>query len=114
MATTAARPTTAFLPFHRASIGRDETEAVVEVLNSGWLTKGPRVGEFENAFARYIGAAHTLAVSSCTAALHLALAAIGLNRGDEVIVPTMTFAASGEVILYFGAQPVLVDCAPGS
>ena len=102
---------TNFLPFHRALIEEEEIRAVVEVLRSGWLTKGPRVHEFEKSFAAYIGASYALAVNSCTAALHLALAAIGLTEDDEVIVPTMTFAASGEVVLYFKARPVLVDCA---
>lgn len=105
---------TNFLPFHRALIEEEEINAVVSVLQSGWLTAGPRVKEFEAAFASYTGASHALAVNSCTAALHLALAAIGIEAGDEVIVPTMTFAASGEVVLYFGAKPVLVDCLPGS
>ncbi|HEY0704007.1 MAG TPA: DegT/DnrJ/EryC1/StrS family aminotransferase [Candidatus Acidoferrales bacterium] len=105
---------TSFLPFHRALIEDAEVRAVLEVLQSGWLTTGPRVKEFESAFARFVGAGHSLAVNSCTAALHLALAAIGLQEGDEVIVPTMTFAASGEVILYFKARPVLVDCLPDS
>lgn len=103
-----------FLPFHRASISAEEIGAVTQVLESGWLTTGPRVKEFEAAFAAYTGATHAIALNSCTAALHLALASIGLSEGDEVIVPTMTFAASGEVILYFNARPVLVDCAPES
>lgn len=103
-----------FLPFHRALIEEEEISAVVEVLRSGWLTSGARVREFEAAFASYTGARHALALSSCTAALHLALAAIGLSEGDEVILPTMTFAATGEVILHFKARPVLVDCKPGS
>src|SRR5271156_6603407 len=97
---------TEFLPFHRASIGSEEIDAVVDVLRSGWLTTGPRVREFEDAFARYTGAPNAVALSSCTAALHLALAAIGLNEGDEGILPTMTFAASGEVVLYFRAKPI--------
>jgi dTDP-4-amino-4,6-dideoxygalactose transaminase len=105
---------TEFLPFHRASIGSEEIDAVVDVLRSGWLTTGPRVREFEDAFARYTGARHAVALNSCTAALHLALAAIGLSEGDEVILPAMTFAATGEVVFYFNARPVLVDCAPGS
>jgi dTDP-4-amino-4,6-dideoxygalactose transaminase len=105
---------TSFLPFHRASIEEDEISAVVEVLQSGWLTTGPRVKEFEEKFGRYVGATHALAVNSCTSALHLALAAIGISEGDEVIVPTMTFAASGEVVLYLKARPVLVDCEVGS
>jgi dTDP-4-amino-4,6-dideoxygalactose transaminase len=99
-----------FLPFHRALIEEEEINAVVEVLQSGWLTTGPRALEFEQKFAAYVGASHAVAVNSCTAALHLALAAVGIAEGDEVIVPTMTFAASGEVVLYFKARPVLVDC----
>jgi perosamine synthetase len=75
---------------------------------------GPKTFEFEQEFARYVGAAHAVAVSSCTAALHLALEAIGLRRGDEVLVPTTTFAATAEVVTYFGATPVLVDVDPRS
>ncbi len=101
---------TDFLPFHRALIEDEEISAVLSVLQSGWLTTGPRVREFEANFARYTGAAHAVAVSSCTAALHLALAAIGIREGDEVIVPTMTFASSGNAVLYFKARPILVDC----
>jgi dTDP-4-amino-4,6-dideoxygalactose transaminase len=109
-----ALATTNFLPFHRALIDEAEINAVLDVLHSGWLTTGPRVKEFEESFARYTGATHALAVTSCTAALHLALAAVGIQAGDEVVLPTMTFAASGEVVLYFRARPVLVDCLPGS
>lgn len=105
---------TTFLPWHRALIEEEEIKAVVEVLQSGWLTTGPRVREFEAAFAKFTGAGHAVAVSSCTAALHLALSAIDLEEGDEVIVPTMTFAASGEVVLYFKGRPVLVDCGRNS
>lgn len=105
---------TGFLPYNRALIEEEEIRAVIEVLQSGWLTTGPRVREFETAFARYIGASHAVAVSSCTAALHLALAAVGIAEGDEVIVPTMTFASSAEVVLYFKARPVLVDCGKGT
>ena len=103
-----------FVPFHRAMIGQEEIKAVTEVLESGWLTTGPRAKQFESAFASCVGASNAIAVGSCTAALHLALAAIDLRERDEVILPTMTFASSGEVILYFGAKPVLIDCAPGS
>lgn len=106
MSTTAAK----FLPFHRALIEEEEINAVLEVMRSGWLTTGPRVREFEVAFARFVGATHAVAFSSCTAALHLALSAVGLKEGDEVILPTMTFASSGEVILFFKAKPVLIDC----
>jgi len=103
--------TTAFLPFHRASIEKEEIDAVLAVLQSGWLTSGPRVKEFESAFARFTGAGHALAVNSGTAALHLALKVCGIGEGDEVILPTMTFAATGEVVLYLKARPVLADCA---
>jgi len=103
-----------FLPFSRALIEEDEINAVVEVLRSGWLTTGPRVREFEAAFAKYIGSEHAVALSSCTAALNLALAAVGVAENDEVIIPTMTFASTAEVILYFKAQPILVDCAANS
>ncbi len=117
MATPAISSATAaadtFLPFHRAAIGNEEIEAAVNVLRSGWLTSGPRVKEFEQNFAAYTRATHAVAVSSCTAALHLALAAVGLEEGDEVLLPTMTFASSGEVVLYFRARPILVDSAPG-
>ena len=112
MSATAAA--VSFLPFHRAMIGDDEVRAVTEVLESGWLTTGPRAKKFEAAFAACVGAENAIAVGSCTAALHLALAAINLQPGDEVILPTMTFASTGEVILYTGAKPVLVDCASGS
>jgi len=100
------------VPFHRADIGDEEIASVVETLQSGWLTSGPRVREFEAAFAAYLGVEHAVAVNSATAALHLALEALGVSRGDEVIVPTMTFAASAEVVTYLGARPVLVDCDP--
>ena len=103
---------TSFLSFHTPDIGDEEISAVVETLRSGWLTTGPRAHEFENAFANYVGAAHAVAVNSCTAALHLALDAIGLRESDEVLVPTMTFAATAEVVHYFKARPILVDCEP--
>jgi dTDP-4-amino-4,6-dideoxygalactose transaminase len=105
---------TSFLPFHRALIEEEEINAVLAVLRSGWMTSGPRAREFERAFAHFTGAPHAISLSSCTAALHLALAAIGLDEGDEVILPTMTFASSGEVVLYFKARPVLVDCGQRS
>jgi len=105
-------PRAAILPFHIPDIGDNEISAVAEVLRSGWLTTGPKVHAFEHAFARYIGVSHAVAVNSCTAALHLALDTVGLREGDEVLVPTMTFAATAEVVLYFKARPVLVDCEP--
>jgi perosamine synthetase len=103
-----------FLPFHVPEIGNEEIDAVVETLRSGWLTTGPKVRQFEEDFGKVVGAGHAVAVNSGTAALHLALDAIGLRPGDEVIMSTMTFTASGEVVLYFGAKPVLVDCCPNT
>ena len=101
-----------FIPFHVPDIDEDEIKGVLEVLRSGWLTTGPKVQQFEKGFATRIGSPHALAVNSCTAALHLALEAVGVKQGDEVIVPTMTFAATAEVVTYFKAKPVLVDCNP--
>jgi dTDP-4-amino-4,6-dideoxygalactose transaminase len=101
-----------FIPFHSPEIGDDEIQSVVDTLKSGWLTTGPKVKRFEDDFAKYIGCRHAVAVNSCTAAMHLALDAIGIREGDEVIVPTMTFAATAEVVVYFKANPVLVDCQP--
>jgi len=98
-----------FLPFSRPSITEREKAAVLEVMDSGWLTTGPRAHEFESRFAEYVGSAHAVALNSATAALHLALEAVGVGPGDEVIVPTWTFAASAEVVIYRGARPVLVD-----
>src|SRR5207244_10883381 len=100
------------VPFFRPEIDDGDIAAVLEVLRSGWLTTGPRVKEFEATFARYVGAPHAVAVSSCTAALHLALAALGLRRGQGVVVPTLTFAATAEVVTYCDATPVFVDVEP--
>jgi perosamine synthetase len=100
------------VPFHLPSIGEEEISEVVETLRSGWLTSGPRVARFEAAFAGVVGARHAIALNSGTAALHLALEAVGIKRGDEVIIPAYTFAATGEVVTYLGARPVLVDCRP--
>lgn len=80
-----------------------------EVLRSGWLTTGPRVREFETAMARFLGVPETLALSSCTAGLHLALAAAGIGPGDEVVVPSLTFAATANVVEHLGARPVFAD-----
>lgn len=102
---------TPFLPFHAPDIGEEEIDAVVDVLRSGWLTTGSKANQFEQEFAAVVGARYAIAVNSCTAALHLALDACGIREGDEVIIPTMTFAATGEAVTYFGARPVLVDCA---
>jgi dTDP-4-amino-4,6-dideoxygalactose transaminase len=100
------------LPFHKPEITDDDVQSVVETLRSGWLTTGPKVKRFEEDFAKYVGCTHAVAVNSGTAALHLALDAIGIKEGDDVIVPTLTFAATAEVVIYFKAKPVLVDCRP--
>jgi perosamine synthetase len=97
------------IPFHLPSIGDAEVAAAAEVLRSGWLTTGARAHAFEASFAERLGVRHALAVNSATAALHLALEASGVGPGDEVIVPTYTFTACGEVCAYLGARPVLVD-----
>ncbi len=99
-----------FLPFHLPSLEEEEIEKVTKVLKSGWITTGPRVKQFEEDFSKYIGCKHSVAANSCTAALHLALDALGLKEGDEVIIPTMTFATTGEVVTYLRNRPVLVDC----
>ncbi len=101
-----------FLPFHVPEIGEEEIQSVIETLRSGWLTTGTKAKQFEAEFAQRIGTRHAVAVNSCTAALHLALEAVGVTEGDEVIVPTMTFAATAEVAYYLKAKPVLVDCRP--
>jgi len=101
-----------YIPFHQPSIGEEEIEAVKQVLASKWLTTGPVTHEFEAEFAAYIGCTHAIAVSSATAALQLAMDAIGLRPGDEVLLPTYTFTATAEVVTYFGAVPVLVDSTP--
>src|SRR5688500_16669267 len=100
------------IPFFRPNIEEAEIQEVVDTLRNGWLTTGPKTKQFEADFARYLGQKHAVAVNSCTAALHLALEAIGLQPGQTVVVPTMTFAATAEVVRYFNAKPLLVDCRP--
>ena len=97
------------IPFARPDIGPDEIERVRAVLESGWLTTGEQVHRLEREVAAYVGAKHAVALNSGTAALHLALEAIGLKADDEVIVPAYTFTATAEVVCYFGAKPVIVD-----
>ena len=100
------------VPFFRPSIGEEEIREVVDCLRSGWLTTGSRTRQFETEFAAAVGAEHAVAVISCSAALHLAVEALGLGPGQAVLVPTMTFAATAEVVRYQGAVPLLVDCDP--
>jgi UDP-4-amino-4,6-dideoxy-N-acetyl-beta-L-altrosamine transaminase len=104
-ASTAAR----FLPFHVPFIEEDDIQAVTDVLRSDWITTGPKVKQFEQNFEKFTQARHAVAVNSGTAALHVALRAVGIKEGDEVLVPTMTFAATAEVVVYLRAKPVLVD-----
>jgi dTDP-4-amino-4,6-dideoxygalactose transaminase len=105
--------TPSFLPFALPDIGEEEIAEVVDSLRSGWITTGPKARRFEQDFAAFIGeGVHAVAVNSATAGLHLALEAIGLGSGDEVLVPTHTFTATAEVVRYFGAEPVLVDIDP--
>ncbi|HKS25307.1 MAG TPA: UDP-4-amino-4,6-dideoxy-N-acetyl-beta-L-altrosamine transaminase [Thermoanaerobaculia bacterium] len=100
------------LPYSRQTIDDDDVRAVVAALRSEWLTTGPAVAEFERAFADATGAAHAVAVSSGTAALHAAVHALGIGLGDEVIVPAMTFAASANCVVYEGGTPVFADVDP--
>jgi perosamine synthetase len=100
------------LPYGRQNIDDADIAAVVEVLKSDWLTTGPKVGEFESAFAANVGAAHAVAVSNGTAALHAAMFALAIQPGDEVIVTPMTFAASANCVLYQGGTPVFADVLP--
>ena len=99
------------IPYGRQTIDEEDIKAVREVLRSDWLTTGPKVAAFEKALARYVGAKYAVAVSSGTAALHCAMYALGIGRGHEVIVPTMTFAASANCVVYQGGTPVFVDVA---
>ena len=103
-----------FLPFSRPSISREAIEEVVACLESGWITTGPRVQKFESALKQYLGAPYALALSSATAGLHLALLALDLKPGDEVITTPMTFAATLNTIVLAGGRPVLVDVEPHS
>jgi len=104
-----------FLPFALPDIGEEEIEAVAEAMRSGWLTSGPRVAAFEREFAEFLGGdVHAVAMNSATAGLHLALEAVGVGPGDEVIVPTWTFTATAEVVRYLGANPVIVDVDPAT
>jgi perosamine synthetase len=107
--TTISAQAAAMIPVARPFIGAEEEHAIIEVLRSGWVTQGPRVAEFEKEFSAYIGCDHSVAVSSCTTALHLALVASGIGSGDEVICPSLSFIATANSIAYVGATPVFCD-----
>ncbi|OOR98515.1 UDP-4-amino-4,6-dideoxy-N-acetyl-beta-L-altrosamine transaminase [Canicola haemoglobinophilus] len=104
-----------FLPFALPDIGEEEINEVVDALRSGWVTTGPKTKQFESDFKDYLGGnVEALAVNSATSGLHLALEAVGVKAGDEVLVPTLTFTATAEVVRYLGAHPVFVDCDPNT
>jgi dTDP-4-amino-4,6-dideoxygalactose transaminase/spore coat polysaccharide biosynthesis protein SpsF (cytidylyltransferase family) len=109
MENTPSRP---FIPYAKPSIGDEEINEVVDTLRKGWLTTGKKTQQFEDNFKQYVGTPFALAVNSCTAALHLALIVAGVKEGDEVITTPLTFAATGEVILYLKAKPIFVDVDP--
>src|SRR3989338_11491765 len=98
-----------FLVFGSPLIEQPEIDEVVDTLKSGWIGTGPKVKKFEEMFAEYKSIKHALAVNSCTSALHLAMRVIGLKKGDEVIVPTMTFAATANAVIHAGGTPIFVD-----
>ena len=100
------------MPIIKPWIGREEAEAVARTIESGWVAQGPRVAEFEQAVATHVGAAEGVAVSSCTAGLHLVLHALGIGLGDEVIVPSLSFIATANAPRYVGARPVFADVDP--
>ena len=102
------------IPLMKPDLGDTEITLVAETIRSGWITQGPRVAEFEREFAAYVGAAHAVAVSSCTTALHLGLKILDVSQRDEVIVPTHSFIASANAVRYCGAKPVFVDIDPRS
>ena len=98
-----------FLLFHKPFISEEEVDEIVDTVRSGWISMGPKTIRFENNFNDYIGVKKSVAVSSWTAAGHLSLEAFGIKEGDEVILPTMTFPATAEIVCYFKAKPVMVD-----
>jgi perosamine synthetase len=104
------------IPVMRPMLGEEEVAAVAEAVRSGWVAQGPRVAAFEEAFAAQVGAAHAVAVSSCTTALHLALHVLGIGPGDEVVVPSLSFIATANSVRYCGATPVFaeVDAVTGN
>jgi len=102
------------VPFSRPLLGPEEAQAAYDTVMSRWVTQGPRVADFEREFAAAVGAPHACAVSNCTTALHLALQAVGVGQGDEVVTVSYTFLATANAIRYLGAWPVFVDVQPGT
>jgi dTDP-4-amino-4,6-dideoxygalactose transaminase len=99
-----------FLVFGSPLIEKEEIQEVVDTLNSGWIGTGPRVAKFEEMFRKYKKVEYAIAVNSCTAAIHLSLEVIGIKEGDEVLLPTMTFASTASAIIHAGGRPVFIDC----
>jgi perosamine synthetase len=100
------------IPITKPDLGEEEKQLISQVIESGWVSQGPKVAEFEEIFARYVGARHAVATTSCTTALHAALSVSGIGPGDEVIVPSLSFIATANSVLYCGATPVFVDVEP--
>src|SRR5262245_11665211 len=111
MSTAALKPTGS-IPIHRPAITEEEIQAVAEVMRSGWLGAGPKVAEFEKAFASSVGAEHAVSVCNGTSAIAAALFALGVGPGDEVILPSFTFVAAFQVLRSLGATPVFADIEP--
>lgn len=97
------------IPVFRPSMGQEEIDAVAEVIKSGWIGLGPKTEQFEKEFSKYVDAKFAVGLNSATAALHLSLIALGVGKGDEVLVPSLTFVSTSHVVLYVGAKPVFVD-----
>ena len=103
-----------FLPFSRPTLGEEEIAEVVDSLRSGWITTGPKVARFEAAFRERLGVKHAIAVTSATAGLHLAIASLNLGPEDEVMVPSMTWASTANVVELSGSRTCFVDCDPAT
>ena len=102
------------IPVMRPWLGPEEAQAAADAVTSGWIAQGPRIAEFEEAFAQTVGASHAVAVSSCTTGLHLALVVLGVGPGDDVVVPSLSFIATTNAVRYVGARPVFADVDPST
>ena len=102
------------IPLFKPYFDSKELHEIKKVLDSGWVSQGPKVKEFEDKVADYISGKYAIAVTNCTAALHLALLSLGISAGDEILVADYTFPATGHSVLYCGAKPIFVDIDPGT